>query len=76
MVKRKKKSVKGYLLNSSKYKVKQVRNELAVLVFFSAGYLSLRMFSGSLLYDSLGILFFISALYGVVTISKNSDFVF
>lgn len=48
---------------------------LALLIFFSAGYLALNLFGG-LLFDVLGISFFLAGIYGLVAVGKRAKYIF
>ncbi len=67
---------KGEIKAGSNIKTREVRDELAVLIFLGASYLSIGMFGDYLALNILGIFFFISGLWGIVSISKGARFVF
>jgi len=53
----------------------KLKNQMAIIIYFCAFYISLNLFKG-LLFDILGIAFFISFLYGMLSIAKNDYFIF
>jgi hypothetical protein len=56
--------------------LKKLNDTLAIITFFAAGYISLNSLNEILLYNILGIAFFIAGLYGIVSIGKNKGFIF
>jgi len=53
----------------------KTKDYLALLIYFCAFYISLNLFKG-LLFDILGVAFFISFLYGAVSIANKDYFIF
>ena len=47
-------------------KKSNLNNVLAVLVYFAAGLLSLNVIEGGAVWHALGVVFFISGLYGII----------
>ncbi len=53
----------------------ELEDTLAMFIFFSAGYLALNLFGG-LLFDILGISFFLAGIYGLVALNKRAKYIF